>query len=235
MISSIPKWIGDLLEKATGPLLTVTNTVYITPSVKKISLHGNISKMSFQVGYANVIRVSETDYRNYTVAHYDTKKGILEIIGHIHGNGPGSHYMDRLQPGEELYISLPRGHAAYDPKVKRYFIVGDETSLGLACSFLPFFKQNNHEFQYYFELGDENKNAPDLLGLENYTVYSKHTLFRDENINDMPVLQTKEWQSARFVLTGNVKSVQCIRKVLKGYAKGKIISQGYWLEGKKGL
>ena len=231
MISSMPKWIGDLLEKATGPLLTVTNTVYITPSVKKISLHGNISKMSFQVGYANVIRVSETDYRNYTVAHYDTKKGILEIIVHIHGNGLGSHYMDRLQPGEELYISLPRGHAAYDPKVKRYFIVGDETSLGLAYSFLPFLKQNNHEFQYYFELDEENKDAPGLLGLEDYTVYPKHTLW----INDRSVLQTKEWQSARFVLTGNVTAVQIFRKVLKAYATGKIISQGYWLEGKKCL
>ena len=236
MISSMPKWIGDWLESAAGPRLTILRADYMTPAIKKIRFQGDISKMSFLVGGASVIRVSDTDYRNYTVASYDIKKGILEIIFHIHGNGVGGRYIDTLKTGDELYISSPRGRAAYDPKVKRYLIFGDETSLGLACSLLPFLKKNEHHFHFYFELDEANQNAPQLLGLENFTVFPKNGLFNNEQwIKDLPVFQVAGWQAANFVLTGNAASVQTFRKVLKNNTTGKVFAQGYWLEGKKGL
>lgn len=236
MISSMPKWIGDWLESAAGSRLTILETVYITPNIKKIRFQGNISKMDFIIGGASVIRVSSTAYRNYTVSYHDIEKGILEIIVHIHGNGVGSHYIDALKKGDELYVSNPRGHKAYDPKVKQYLIFGDETSLGLAYSFLSVLKKSGHQFQFYFELDEENENAPKLLRLENYTVFSKNGAFRNEEwVNNLPVFQTTDFQATNFVLTGNVKSVQTFRKVLKNRITGKIFSQGYWLEGKKGL
>ncbi|RZJ68922.1 MAG: siderophore-interacting protein, partial [Flavobacterium sp.] len=43
------------------------------------------------------------------------------------------------------------------------------------------------------------------------------------------------WNTTNFALVGNVKSVQTFRKVLKDKMQGNIYSQGYWLEGKKGL
>lgn len=236
MISKMPKWIGDWLESATGPLLTVTAITNITPSVKKIRFQGDISKMNFLVGGASVIRVSETEYRNYTPSYYDLKEGILEIIFHLHNNGVGSHYISTLQSGDQLYISSPRGHKQYDPKVKQQFIFGDETSLGLACSFLPVLKQNEHQFSFYFELDEENKNVPQLLGLENYTVFPKNGSFQNEEwVKNLPVLKVYDWLSVNFILTGNVRSVQTFRKVLKDTTSGKVISKGYWLEGKKGL
>jgi NADPH-dependent ferric siderophore reductase len=236
MISSMPKWIGDWLESAAGPRLRVLETVYITPAIKKIRFQGNISKMNFLVGGASVIRVGETEYRNYTVSYHHIEKGILEILFHIHGKGVGSRYMDTLKTGDELYVSSPRGRKEYDPKVKQYFIFGDETSLGLACSYLAVLKQNQHQFQFCFELDEENKNAPRLLGLENCTVYQKNGSFSNEKwTSDLPVLKTHDWQTANFILTGNVKSVQTFRKVLKTAATGKIFAHGYWLEGKQGL
>lgn len=235
MISSMPKWIGDWLEGAGGPRVKVIETFYITPTIKKIRFQGNISKMDFVLGGASVIRVSETEYRNYTIAYHNIEMGILEIIFHIHGNGKGSQYINTLKIGDELYISSPRGREAYNPKLKQHLIFGDETSLGLACSLLPILKQNQHYFQFYFELDEENKNAPKVLGLENYTVFPKNILFRSEKwISDLPVFKTLDWQATQFILTGNVQSVQTIRKVLKKNS-GKIFSQGYWLEGKKGL
>ncbi|MBB6130620.1 FAD-binding oxidoreductase [Mucilaginibacter lappiensis] len=236
MISRMPKWVGDWLESAAGPRLTVLEAAYITPTIKKIRFQGDISKMNFLIGGASVIRVSDTDYRNYTVVCQDIEKGILEIIFHIHGNGVGSRYIDTLKTSDELYISSPRGRAPYDPKVKRYLIYGDETSLGLACSLLPFLKKNEHHFHFYFELDEANKNAPRLLGLENFTAFPKNGLFNNEKwIKDLPVFQVAGWQAANFVLTGNATSVQTFRKVLKNATIGKVIAQGYWLEGKKGL
>lgn len=236
MISSIPKWVGNLFENSLQPNVKIIQTSYISPQIKKMRLQGNLSKMNFQIGYANVIRVSETEFRNYTVANHDNENGILDIVFHIHGNGVGSQYIDSLNANDELYISPPRGKKLYDQSQKQQFIFGDETSLGLACSFIPILKQNECQFQFYFELDEENKKVPELLGIENCTVFPKNGSFRNEKwISGLPLFQLADWQAAHFVLTGNVKSVQTFRKVLKRKAIGKISSQGYWLEGKMGL
>jgi hypothetical protein len=236
MISTIPKWIGNLFGELLRPNLTVLETSYISPQIKKIRFAGDISAMNFQIGYANVFRVSETEYRNYTVSFYDKKKGIIDIIFHIHDNGAGSRYIDGLHVGANLYSSGPRGRKLYDPLVKQYYIFGDESSLGLACSFLPLLIRNQHRFQFCFELNEENKDVPRLLGLKNCTIFPKTGLFKTEtSIKQLPVLKTSDWINARFVLTGNAKSVQVFRNTLRRNTARNIVSQGYWLEGKRGL
>ena len=234
MISTIPKWLGDLFEGSLRPNMKVLTTSYISAHIKVIRFQGDLSKLKFEIGYANVIRVSDTEYRNYTVANHDIIAGILDIVFHIHGNGVGCQYIDALKKGDEIYISSPRGHKVYDPRVEKHVIFGDETSLGLACSFLAVLKK--HQYQFYFELDKENINVPQLLGLENATVFPKNGLFLNEKwINDLPVFKAGEWKDANFILTGNVNAVRTFRKVVKTATKGKVFSQGYWLEGKKGL
>lgn len=236
MISTIPKWVGDLFESTLRPNAKALEISYISPQIKKIRFQGDVSKMNFEVGYANVIRVSETEYRNYTAAYHNKEKGIIDIIFHIHGNGVGSQYIDTIKIGDEIYISPSRGKKIYDPSIKQQFIFGDETCLGVASSFLPYLKKNNHPFHFYFELKEVNKNVPELLGLENFTVFPKNGSFGNEKwINDLPLFKTSEWQTASFVLLGNAKSVKTFRNVLKNNMYGKIAAQGYWLEGKKGL
>ena len=236
MISSIPKWVSNLFGNTMKPNVKVLETNYISPHIKKVQFQGNISKWNFQIGYASVVRVSETEFRNYTIVNQDKEKGIFEIIFHIHGNGIGSKYIDALQTNDELFISPPRGKKLYNPSIKQQFFFGDETSLGVALALLPLLKHNNLHFQFYFELDEANKNVPQHLGLENYTTFTKANLFRDEKwINTLPLFQTVEWHTANFGLVGNVKSVQTFRKVLKDKTQGNIYSQGYWLEGKKGL
>lgn len=237
MISSIPKWVSNLFGSTMRPNVKVLETHYISPHIKKIHFQGDISKWNFQIGYASVIRVSETEFRNYTVAYHDKAKGFFNIIFHVHGNEVGSLFIDNLKTGDELFISPPRGKKFYETdNTKQQFIFGDETSLGLACSFLPILKQNQHQFQFYFELDDRNKDIPQLLALENVTVFPKNGYFRNEKwINDLPISQAVDWQAGSFILTGNAKSVQTFRKVLKSITTRNIFFQGYWLEGKKGL
>lgn len=236
MISSIPKWMSGLFEGSLRPNMKVLTISSLSPHVKKIRFQGDISKMTFQIGYANVVRVSETEFRNYTAAYHDVQRGILDFIFHIHGNGVGSDHINSLKTGGDLYIGPSRGIKQYNPGIQQQFIFGDETSLGFAYSFQPVLKKNNHQFRFYFELDEENKHVPRLLGLENCVVFPKDSSFRNEKwISNLPVFQTPEWHSAGFALTGNVKSVQAFRNVLKNKTKGKISSQGYWLEGKKGL
>lgn len=236
MISSIPKWVSNLFGSTMQPNVKVLEIACISPQIKKIRFQGNISKWNFEIGYASVIRVSETEFRNYTVANYNRAEGTFEIIFHIHGNGVGSRYIDHLKIGDEVFISPPRGKKLYNKNGKQQCFFGDETSLGVASSLLPLLKGNNQRFQFYFELDETNKNVPQLLGLENYTVFPKNNSFQNENfLANLPLFQTNEWATANYMLVGNVKSVQAFRKTLRNLTRGTTHSQGYWLEGKKGL
>lgn len=236
---SIPKWINDAFESLLSskfPSVEVTNTEYFSPSVKKISLKGDFRKLDFQIGYYIEFRVNDTEYRRYMVSHGDSEKGFMEIIAHLHGEAPAVKYLHELTKGDKAIVIPPRGNKWYNESVEKQLIFGDETSLSLACSFLPVLKQNKHQFQFYFELDEKNKEVPELLGLENYTVFPKNGSFRNEKwVTDLPIFKTADWQNANYILTGNVKSVQTFRKVLKNTATGKIVSKGFWLEGKNGL
>jgi NADPH-dependent ferric siderophore reductase len=236
---SAPKWLFDFIDRyllADRSLMVVSATKMLSPSVKQISFKGDFKKLAFKVGYYMDFRVADTEVRRYTISHIDLKNGTIDFVAHIHGDAPGSQLMNRFKPGDIFTINTPRGNKYYDEAVEKYVIFGDETSLALACSFLPILLKNKHTFQFYFELADENKDVPALLNLKNYTVFPKNELFRDEtSLSNLPIFQTNDWQHATFVLTGNATSVQTFRKVIKKNTSAKVITHGYWLEGKRGL
>ncbi|WP_116788875.1 siderophore-interacting protein [Flavobacterium psychrotrophum] len=236
---SAPKWVFDVFERLLSPdmpLLEVTENISLSQNIRKICFKGDLKNFDFQPGYHIDFRVSDTDVRRYTPSYYDVKNGILEFIYYLHGDAPGTRFMTNLQPGDTININQPRGHKYYDPSAEKYIIFGDETSLGLACSLLPLLKQNAHQFCFYFELDEENKDIPEKLGLQNVTVFTKGVLLKGESlIQNLPAFQEADWEDAHFVLTGNVRSVQTLRKLAKIHAKGKVHAHGYWLEGKKGL
>lgn len=85
MISSIPKWVSNLFGSSMRPNVKVMETHYLSPQVKRIHFQGDISRWNFTIGFASVVRVSETEFRNYTIACHDKKNGLFDIIFHIHG------------------------------------------------------------------------------------------------------------------------------------------------------
>ena len=234
-----PKWLFDVAEKLMPklPLMEVSSTELLSPAVKKICFTGDFDSLAFPVGCYIDFRVSDTEVRRYTVSNADINNRVLDFIVHLHAEAPGSSFMNQLKAGDKIDLNKPRGERRYyDEAAEKFVIFGDETSLALACSFLPVLKKNKHAFQFYFELDDQNKNLPAILGLENCTVFPKNGSFKNEAwISSLPAIQAPEWQDARFVLTGNVASAQAFRKVIKSKTKGKIVLQGYWLEGKQGL
>lgn len=236
---SAPKWVLDTLGLLISklPPVEVTETVLLSKSIKKIRFTGDFKNIQFMVGSYIDLRVSDTEFRRYTASYSDTEKGILEFIVHLHGNGCGSDFIDKLKVGDKIAINKPRGERRYyDKTAEKFVIFGDETSLALACSFLTVLKNNKHQFWFIFELDDENKNVPQLLGLENCLIFPKNGSFKKEDwVSGLPVIQSSDWKEANFILTGNVKSAQTFRKVVKDKANGNVYLQGYWLEGKKGL
>lgn len=236
---SAPKWLFDVVDRllsSKSSSMVVTKVEFLSDNLKRIRFKGNFKKLNFGVGSFIDFRVSDTEARRYTVSYVDASDKILDIIAHLHGDAPGSRYMGNLRVGDKININPPRAYRYYDPSAERYVIFGDETSLGLACSFLPVLLKNGHPFQFYLELAEENKHIASLLHLKNCSVFNKNGSFSNEKwLNELPVVQSPEWQQSQFILTGNAKSVRSFRKVLKVRNQGKIVSHGYWLEGKKGL
>ncbi|MBO9638534.1 MAG: siderophore-interacting protein [Siphonobacter aquaeclarae] len=232
------KWIGDAMESLMGsrmPHMQVLTTEYLSPEIKRIRFGGAISGMNFEPGHAVAIRVSDTEYRNYTPSYSDTAAGLVDIIFHLHGHGPGSDLANRLQTGDSLRISMPRGWKHYDPTVRNQVVFGDETSLGLASILFPLFRANGHRFQFLLELDECNRDVPARLGLENVSIFPKSQAFRDEEqIRALSLLRDPEWRGTHYLLTGNVTSVRTFRNVLREQ-RHTVRSQGYWLEGKMGL
>jgi NADPH-dependent ferric siderophore reductase len=217
--------------------MRVTAAEYINPHIKRIRFHGDIKALNFQIGYAMAVRVSGTEYRNYTVSYHDMEKGIVELIAHLHGAAPGSLYIDNLAVGDEIRLIPPRGKKMYDHAVKQHYFFGDETSLGLACSLQSALQKDDQRYRFYFELDAQNQNVPGLLGLDNYTlVHKKITFFNEALINELPFFRIRGWQDSNFLITGNARAVLTIRKVLKqNTISGNILAQAYWAEGKTGL
>jgi NADPH-dependent ferric siderophore reductase len=236
---SAPKWLFDTVEHFIPklPLVEVTHTQLLSRSVKKIRFKGDFKNAHFSVGAYIDFRVSDTEARRYTVSNADTQNGFMELIVHLHGNGPGCRFMNNLTAGSRINMNKPRGERNYyDKSAENFIIFGDETSLALACSFLPVLKKNKHQFQFYFELDNENKNVPELLGIENCLIFPKNGSFRNEEwISDLPVFRTVDHHKTNFILTGNGRSAQTFKKVIKIKGIQKIYLHGYWLEGKKGL
>lgn len=237
----IVKWMGDAMESLLAskmPLMEVIATQYISAAVKKIRFRGNLSGMHFEPGYAVVIRVNATDYRNYTPSFSDVEQGILEIIVHLHGNAPGALLMDRLQAGDTLRVSMPRGRKIYQKDIHQHVLTGDETTLGLAISLYPHLKNNGHSFHFYFELDEQNTTTPGLSGIDHYTVIPKGSApVYGPLLQEILLHKATGPLACNFILAGNAASVQACRKALKqnNISGRNIQAQAYWMAGKTGL
>lgn len=236
-----PKWLNDALEKIAPSFLRtvkVENSVYINPSLKKVRLRGDFTTLNFDPGFTISLRVTPNDLRHYTVSYADHSKKAIEFVAYLHGSSVGADYIRDLQPDDQkIKLAVLGSDKQYDPTVKKQLVFGDETSLCLMLSFLPFLKRNDHQFIFYIELEEENKVIPELIGLFNYKIFSKKEVFNSvESIQQLPLLSNPDWSDANIILTGNVNSIRNFRKALKvNDHKGKIFVKGYWLEGKKGL
>jgi len=239
----ISKWLGDAIETvlATKYLtVTVKSTEHLTPGVRKVSFEGDFSSVNFQIGYAVSFRVNENDHRNYTPSYFDPEKGICEIIFHLHGNGPGSAYIDNLKTGDELKIFSPRGREFYQKDKQFHIMFGDETAIGLFHSLMSAIKQKKQHYVGIVELDEENLTVAAKIGLELAPVLKSPQQPAKNTVDSLNLLQTtlpEFFHNGMFYLAGNTSSIQVLKKTLKemGVNIKNIKTQAYWAIGKTGL
>ncbi|WP_255492426.1 FAD-binding oxidoreductase [Myroides sp. NP-2] len=220
------------------PLAQVSAITTVTPSVKVIQLKGDFKNLQFSSGSYLSLKLNYIQTRKYTISQLDKDNGTLEFIAYLHPNGgTGQHFMHQLKMGDAISMNSLHANSNYLAISTASFIFfGDETSLGLAYSLCQKWKEKQYKYLFLFELDEENKTAPLALGIEQSLVFPKKKTFRSERlISQLDPIVMPEWKEAVFLLTGDAKSIQIFRKVIKDKTTSKVYTRGYWVEGIEGL
>ncbi|PBQ30902.1 oxidoreductase [Sphingobacteriaceae bacterium] len=238
----VPKWAADAMESifsGKSRQVVVSDITYINPYIKKITFKGDFTNVKFKVGQAIVVRVDDTNFRNYTPSYWNSSEEICEVIFHLHGNGPGSHYIANLKLNDTLRIGLPRGFDFYKKDYKYHFFFGDETTIGFFKSLKNAIDENGQNYIGVLEVNNDSFHSE--MNLECMLDVVPISANKAENaIHSLESLDESVWalwKTGVFYLMGNAKSIQNFRKALKekGISSRNIITQPYWVEGKIGL
>ena len=238
----LPKWIADTMENVFSSMarkVIISDIVYLNPLIKKITFKGDLKNIKFKIGQALLLRVDDTNFRNYTPSYWDSSAGICEVIFHLHSNGPGSKFITDLKLNDTLIMGLPRGFDFYKKNYKYHFFFGDETTIGFFESLKQVIEENGQNYIGVLEVNKETLNSEIktkcMLDIVPASVNKAENAILFLNSLDEAVWNL--WKTGVFYLMGNARSIQNFRKALKekGISSKDIITQPYWMEGKIGL
>lgn len=239
---SVPKWVANAMETVFSSQIrkvVVTEIKYLNPYIARFSFNGDLRNTTFKAGQAIAIRVSDTDFRNYTPSYWDSENDAFQVIFHLHGSGPGSKYISGLKLDDTVTIALPRGFDLYRKEHKYHFFFGDETTIRLFESLRSIIDNNNQEYIGILELNRDTLacNIQTNSGLELVPSSVEKAQNAISCLEKLPEQVWKLWKEGAFYLVGNGRSIQQFRNALKakGVSIKNIKTQPYWVEGKIGL
>ncbi|RUT72502.1 oxidoreductase [Flavobacterium cupreum] len=241
-MNSMPKIIGDFMELAFSKKICKVNVSAVTmlsENIKLIRFNGHFPQVKFKTGQAIIIRIDDTNYRNYTPSKWNSEEGWFEVIFHIHKNGPGSYFVENLRPDDQLTVGMPRGFDFFKREEKYQFFFGDETCMSVFKSFQHEINARENNYLGIMELDPVAMEVPNHLGLIVDTVPKSvnKAEFAIDILHQLDSRIWELWKDGYFYLMGNAKSIQAFRKALKekGVSNKNIYTQPYWADGKIGL
>jgi len=238
----VPKWMADLMEVALGskmPLFEVVGTDWINQEIRSVVFKGDLQKLNLKPGFAVAFRVSHNSFRNYTPSFIDATENIFQILVHIHGKGPGARFFADLKLGQQVPVSMARGRKVSE-NASHYFLIGDESTLGLACILQEHFRTMGKHFSTLLHLGQHQSDMPASLGLSSYELIQRLDDQPNMFVPGFTIFDGQcmdRWPQAQFILAGNGLLIQQIKKELRrlGVDRRQIHAEAYWVPGKTGL
>ena len=201
----------------TGTSLTLVQNTRLSPNLAQIRFEGAIQAADWNPGDKLKLNVAGV-LRSYTPSQW--QDGALQILFHLHGQGPAAQWAAQAQVGETVSFigpatSLPPAQAS-----DWHLLIGDPTTVGL---FQALHQSARAPCHGVVELAPEDAPALDALGLPLKAVAQDGAL---EWISD--------WQppSGRgdVVLSGEADRVRAWRDALlaQGLDKRWIRLKPYW-------
>jgi NADPH-dependent ferric siderophore reductase len=232
-----PGLIGRALIRLLMRHARVVEAETIVPAFRLITLEGpELQGVSTAPGQKLQIAMgSALVARTYTPVGWDASAGRVQILGHVHGTGPGSSWVRQVRAGDECDVFGPRSSIAAS-QARRQILIGDETSIGLVCALL-------RHSPYTTFCGLLEVNAPggarqvlQRLSLSGVELFGRTP--GETHLEDMEQrLSALASPETAFVLTGKASTVQRLRRTLlaAGTPSRQITSKAYWALGKTGL
>jgi NADPH-dependent ferric siderophore reductase len=231
------KWLADTMLKVFSSHVhqcTVQLAEYKTDRLKLLRFQADSLKdTKWWPGMEVEFRVSDTEFRYYTACDWNAEEGFVDILVYLHQQGPGSHLMDELSPGDTIALLGPGGKFLLGLAWQEYVFLGDETAIGL---FLAFQHCLLYRMTFTGAIECSDESLPASVGLELKGVRTASgergaTLL--EWIDATPLSTT----NCIYYLAGNAHTNKLLREKLKsmGVSPALIRAKAYWMEGKKGL
>jgi NADPH-dependent ferric siderophore reductase len=236
-----PKAPGRLSQALTRLLMNRATVAAIEPLADRfrlVTLEGPaLAGVSWTPGQKIQIAMgSAFTARTYTPMDWDVSEGRARILGYAHGAGPGSAWLEALQPGAQCDIFGPRASLDVGGMAGPLTIFGDETSMGLAHALAR--QDRARTVSCIFEVGDieSAKAVATRIGLPEAVLLTRTS--DETHLDAMAVtLASRVAAGMSFVLTGRAAAIQRLRHGLKlhGVPPGRIATKAYWAPGKVGL
>lgn len=174
--------------------------------------------------------------RTYTPIEWNCETGRTRILAYAHGSGPGSDWARALRPSDVCDVFGPRASLDVSWVPGPVFVLGDETSFGLALAMRRQTYAAAVEFVFEMDSVASNRRVLDDMDLGAWQLIERQP--SDAHLSGIEArLPGLAKSGATFILTGKSTTIQRVRKVLKGLdvPATRLMTKAYWAPGKAGL
>ncbi|MEM9493306.1 MAG: siderophore-interacting protein, partial [Myxococcota bacterium] len=122
--------------RAFGKRAEVCEVAALSPRLRRLRFAGDaVAQMTWSAGDKIKLRVGDGVMRSYTPARVDARTGTMDIVFHLHGNGPAAAWAAAAQRGDTAWFFGPKtSMPAVGRDIAWALFFGDETALGLGLA-----------------------------------------------------------------------------------------------------
>jgi NADPH-dependent ferric siderophore reductase len=131
---SMPVPLAEFAERKLGCAGTISAADRLSPGLLRLRVScPQPRKKRWQPGQEIEFRVGTREFRHYNVLSYDPgadgSDGLLTVLIHLHGDGPGASWASTRGVGDEVIVLGP-GKLLATPAGERRLLLGDASTLG---------------------------------------------------------------------------------------------------------
>lgn len=240
-------WVGERgwLRRRRGVVrrLAVVGQSSVSGRMRRISLVSeDMEDFHWIPGQDMVLELplpgGETARRHYTIRHFDEAEQRVDIDFVLHGDGASARWLDRVQIGDRLIATGPRGHVTVAQDVDTHLFLGDETCIPAIAAMAARLKPTARA-EALIEVKDEADEQPIVSSADLILAW----LYRREApagsvhllLKALEGLTVNPFNTHAYVI-GETSQVRAVRHHLidRGLPKTRISAEGYWRPGRVG-
>lgn len=232
---------GTLTRLVKRILLTnaeVATTRRVSEHFRLITLHGEeLKKATWTPGDKIQVNMgSGFNNRTYTPIHWDREGGQTQVLVYLHGDSPGCQWARDARSQQAVRFLGPRASLDLPSIAESVVLFGDETSIGLVVALRHTLRGDTAPCVVEATNALETIAVLTAFGVRDAIVVER-TADGSHLTDVFSALRDAAILDSVFILTGNAKSIQPIKKALTAFGIGNTRqkAKAYWAQGKVGL